>query len=177
MRNLYLAIIAQIMTAVLDPAKYGVDKFFSDIWIEGTLTGMKEKKENDTYSIQLPAVLVEILEGKAEQLGGGAQIFPDMTVRFHLIHRQETDPNGNMNRNTDVLDLQEILYQTMQKFIAPGTNEFIRDYPVEDFSHDNVYHFAIDYKTTYVDQIMLEPVGGITIPGNTILPSITVTKQ
>jgi hypothetical protein len=176
MKNLYLAIIAQILTAVLDPVKYEFDKFAADIWLEGTLTGMKAPKENDTYSIQLPAVLVEIDEGLAEMLGDGVQIFPDMTIKFHLIHRQETNPDGLMNRNTDALDLQDILYQTMQKFIAPGTNEFIRSRPMEDFSHDNVYHYVIEYKTTYVDQLMLEPVGGKTIPGNTIIPSITITE-
>lgn len=156
MKALYIALITALQAIVLDP-KYGAKSFYSAIYNkQEEKLNAKAVDGNRLYAIQLPAAFVEI-DGETEQLGGGVQIYPELKVKIHLIHEQLDAGDGSIDQNTDVIDLQDIIYQALQGKSFPQTNELIRKHPAEDFSHDQLYHFVIEFETTFVDTKVEQP--------------------
>ena len=187
MKALYLAIIAQLQTIALNPTVYGVTSFFLDIW-NNQVESLKSESEyhnepefasgNRQAPIPLPAVFIELDNLETEQLGAGYQIYPDLKIRLHIVHRQEDAGDGTLDRNVDVLSLQDLVYAAFQGFQTTDTNEFIREHTAHDFEHKNIYRMTVQYATTYVDNALNQPVGGVsTTPPTNLVLDMTISQE
>jgi hypothetical protein len=121
-----------------------------------------DTEANIMYSFSLPALFIEFRNMETEQLGNGNQIYPGLVVRIHILHRLEDAGDGTMEQNLAVLDLRDAVQLALQNFKTAGSSEFIRLSQQMDYSHNNVYHYIMDYVCTYVDTLTNQPVGGIT---------------
>lgn len=135
----------------------------------------KNTEENILYAFSLPALLVEFLNLETEQLGNGNQVYANLLVRIHILHREEDAGDGTMEQNLTVLTLRDAVQLALQNFRPAGASEFIRQKQEMDYHHNNVYHYIMDYGCTYVDTATNRPVNGVTDNGP-ITPQITITN-
>ena len=132
----------------------------------------KDTEANIMYSFSLPALFIEFLNLETEQLGNGNQIYPNLIVRIHILHRLEDAGDGTMEQNLAVLDLRNAVQLALQNFRPAGASEFIRQKQEMDYHHNNVYHYIMDYGCTFIDTITNQPVNGIVDDGP-ITPQIS----
>lgn len=132
---------------------------FSDIW-----NSQADNMENQKlYSFPTPAIFIEFLNLEdIQDLGKGLQIYNDMTVRVHIIHRQEDTGDGNQDQNIDVYTFKQAVFAALDKFEPTGAVMFSRKGEFQDTDHTNIYHFIQDYKTNYVDSSRKTPIDGVT---------------
>lgn len=135
----------------------------------------KDTEANILYSFSLPALFIEFLNLDTEQLGNGNQLYANLVVRIHILHRQEDAGDGTMEQNLTVFSLRDAVQTALQNFHPAGASEFIRQKQEMDYHHDNVYHYMMDYGCTFVDTLTNQPVNGITDAGP-IKPQITITN-
>lgn len=119
-------------------------------------------EENKTYSFADPACFVEIQNQNAVQLGNGGKLYPNLTVIFHLAHRQEDAGDGTLDQNLDVLDLKDDLWLWLQKFQPANAHPFGLGEDTEDVNHNNMYIYKQAYKTNYTVLSRIEPLNGVT---------------
>jgi hypothetical protein len=125
----------------------------------------------------LKAILVEFQSpNEIQQLGNGVQCYDPLFIRLHIIHDFYDAQDGTMGQNLDVLDLVNSVFLSMQDWMPDmmNINGTLTQIPVgnvvrvseeQDYDHGNLYHFIQTYKTTWIDNGMLRPVGGsVTAP-------------
>jgi hypothetical protein len=122
----------------------------------------KDTEANIMYSFSLPAFFIEFLYLETEQLGNGIQLYENLVVRIHILHRQEDAGDGTMEQNLAVFALRDAVQLALQNFRTPGASEFIRQKQEMDYNHNNVYHYILDYGCTYIDTITNQPLNGIS---------------
>jgi hypothetical protein len=122
----------------------------------------KDTEANIMYSFSLPALFIEFANLETQQLGNGNQIYPDLIVRIHILHRLEDAGDGTLEQNLAVLNLRDAVQLALQNFRPAGASEFIRQKQLMDYSHNNVYHYSVDYGCTYVDTLTSQPVDAVT---------------
>jgi hypothetical protein len=131
----------------------------------------KDTEENIMYSFSLPALFIEFLNLETEQLGNGNQVYANLVVRIHILHRLEDAGDGTLEQNLAVLGLRDAVQTALQNFRPAGASEFIRQKQEMDYNHNNVYHYIIDYGCTYIDTLTSQPVDGVTT-SESIIPEI-----
>lgn len=136
---------------------------FVQMW-NNQLASLKaaDTEANILYSFSLPALFIEFMNLDTEQLGNGIQIYPDLIVRIHILHRLEDAGDGTMEQNLAVLSLRDAVQLALQNFKTNGASEFIRQKQEMDYSHNNIYHYIMDYSCTYVDTLTSQPLNAIT---------------
>ncbi len=113
-----------------------------------------------------PAAFIAFKTNEIQQLGEGRQMF-HVEFDVHILDWQLDSGDGNFEQNLTVYDLADKVYQALQKYQPGLTDEAvpvgacIRVSEQEDNDHNGVYHFIQTYRTTCIDQLMVEPVGGI----------------
>jgi hypothetical protein len=162
---------AQLQTITFD----GSAIQFIQLW-NNQLESLKasDTEANIMYSFSLPALFIEFLNLETEQLGNGNQVYADLIVRIHILHRLEDAGDGTLEQNLAVLALRDAVQLALQNFRPAGASEFIRQKQEMDYNHNNVYHYTMDYGCTFVDTITNQPVNGITDNGP-ITPDIIIT--
>jgi len=114
--------------------------------------------QDGTATFATPALFVEFAVNSVQQLGTGIQLF-DLTVRLHICHQFL---NGdNMGEDLDVYDLAQEVYKAMQEFETTGSSAFVRIAEEEDSNYKNIYHYIMDFATTYIDNDKQQPFNGI----------------
>jgi len=136
----------------------------------------KDTEANIMYSFSLPALFIEFMNLETEQLGNGNQVYANLVVRIHILHRQEDAGDGTLEQNLAVLALRDAVQMALQNFRPAGSSEFIRQKQEMDYHHNNVYHYIMDYGCTLVDTITSQPVGFITTT-EPINPDIEITNE
>lgn len=134
----------------------------------------KDTEANIMYSFSLPALFIEFVNLETEQLGNGNQLYANLVVRIHILHRQEDAGDGTMEQNLTVFSLRDAVQIALQNFRPPGASEFIRQKQEMDYHHNNIYHYVMDYGCTLVDTLTNQPVNGISDSGP-ITPEINLT--
>ena len=113
--------------------------------------------QNGGATFATPAVFVEFIVNAVQQLGGGIQLF-DLTVRLHICHQFLS--GSNMGEDLDVYDLVDEVYKAMQEFETTGSSAFVRIWEKEDCNYASIYHYIIDFGTTYIDSNHQDPFNG-----------------
>jgi hypothetical protein len=157
------AFFNDIKTQLLTISYDGCLVQFVQLW-NNQLESLKAKdtEANIMYSFSLPALFVEFLNLETEQLGNGIQLYVNLLIRIHILHRQEDAGDGTLEQNLAVFDLRDAVQLALQSFRPAGASEFIRQKQEMDYNHNNVYHYIMDYGCTYIDTITNEPIKGVT---------------
>lgn len=130
---------------------------------------------NMTYAMNYPCVLVEFTNLEREQMGGGYQIFPDLKVRLHLLYREEDAGDGTQDENLEIDLFRNVIQRSMQKFQTQYSGIFIAENDEPDTKHDAIYHMVVRYGTTWIQDIMAEPINGAAKAGGTVTPGISLS--
>lgn len=111
-------------------------------------------QEGKNYDFPKPAVLVEFINDQPIQtLGNRTQIYDPLMVRLHIVHEMFNADGGKMERNLEVMDLGDKLFNRFHLFEPNGAVAFTRTNESRDYNHTNIYHFIQDYITNYIQQM------------------------
>lgn len=123
---------------------------------------IKRLKNGTGYSFLSPAIFLESKQINHERLGMGYKAY-DLDITIHLLDEQldtaiyqydGLNPNlVQLDQNLEVFHLRDLVIQYLDgcKPVQMGNLWYIDD--IQDFSHDNCYHFQIKFKGRVVDQI------------------------
>jgi hypothetical protein len=169
--TLFNNIKTQLLTIIFD----GSNIQFVQLWNnQPDSLKAKDTEQNILYSFSLPALFVEFKNLETEQLGNGNQVYANLVVRIHILHRLEDAGDGTLEQNLAVLELRDAVQAALQNFRPAGASEFIRINQEMDYQHNNVYHYIMDYSSTYVDTLTNQPVNGI-VDNGPITPDMIIT--
>ena len=171
-KNQLLANISTIFTP-FNPQIKTASMCYVQMW-NNQLRGWKNKiKNNESYDVTMPCILIEFTHLPSERLGNDSMIYPDLTVKVHIVDEQFDAGDGTMEQNLEAYAIADAVHLVLEKFRPPGCVEFIRRDQNIDSDHDNLYHYVLYYATNYVDIITTSPIGGVDKSG--VTPDITMT--
>lgn len=132
----------------------------------------EDEKKNNMYSVQFPCLLIEFDNVSMEQMGNGAQMYKDLLIKIHIIHKEiESTVKGDHEQNLRVYALADSVFAALSLYKTNGAGTFVRISHTLDSKHGNLYHFISEWKTNWIDLQQLGPVGGQTVA--TVTPVIT----
>jgi hypothetical protein len=117
-------------------------------------------EERDNYPFDFPAVFPEIITDEVKALGEGLTIYDPLDLRIHILHRLEDCGDGNMDENLDVEDIRSEVKRKLHKWMPDGTSGFFEMEEERDYTHTNLYHLILTFRSNYVDNSTLTPIGG-----------------
>jgi len=121
-------------------------------------------------SFALTACLVEFVnQNVPRSIGNGVQIYEPLVVRLHIGMEQLDSGTGTMNQNLDIFTLKNKFYLALQNWHTEGSGTFDRTGERQDFEHNNLYIWQMEFTTSYIDSIAIEPRGRIVKPPTTDL--------
>lgn len=122
------------------------------------------EEEGKTYDFLKPAVFIEMQNTiDIQQLGNGNQIYNDLVIRLHIVHEffNSTDGNGDQEQNLPVFELKQNIFATMDMLVPDGCIDLVRFSEEQNYDHKNLYIYAQDYRTNYIDNSRERPIGYI----------------
>ena len=184
---LFLAIqqylIAQLNgNALLNDASGGAFNYVR-MWNSQTLY----LEEGKSYDFPMPAIFVEFQDPVPwEEIGNGVKISNPLVIKLHLVMEELDDTGGTMEQNLDVYAIEQAIFFAFNDWMPNGLTiasddplygkkwagtyntpagimEKRSDY--QDKEHTNVYHYIMEYETTWLNTSRNQPVGGSIAPG------------
>lgn len=98
-----------------------------------------------------PAAFVEV-QNDVEwgQLEGGVSA-ADLAFRIHLVHEYYDDQAGNFEQDLVIFDLRDKVIAALMLFEPTACSAMQKLQEQQDFDHDNLYEYTIDFITHFVD--------------------------
>lgn len=125
----------------------GITKpLYSRIWNNQ----LRQLIDGESYSFQRPACFVEVINSVNYEILGQGLRAADLGFRLHLIH-DFYNLDGTMEQDLSIFDLRDSLLLALRKFCptACGPINCIRE--EQDYEHENVYHYVLDYVCCFID--------------------------
>ena len=136
---------------------------------------LKKTMKGENYSFLFPAVFVEVKDFYYEDWGLGVSV-QDLDISFHILHQELDAGDGSLDQNFDVFDYRTAVRKYFTGYNrAPTFNNFMFKKEVEDFKHNQIYHWIEVFKTRYCDVSGSPYFNGtyITLTPWTANPSVT----
>jgi hypothetical protein len=104
------------------------------------------------YSFVTPAVFFEMLTTDRINFLTGITS-SNVTYRLHILHQQLDAGDGTMEQNLDIFDIRDSVKVLFTSY-NPNTDycsPLIFSGEEQDYNHNNVYHYIIDFEGSIVD--------------------------
>jgi hypothetical protein len=75
----------------------------------------------------------------------------DIGVKFHLVHEYYDDQAGNFEQDLVIFELRDSIIAAFNLYMPPGCGSLMKINEVQDFDHDNVYHYIVEFVCSFVD--------------------------
>jgi hypothetical protein len=109
------------------------------------------EREGEYVAYGKPACFVEVLtDVQWEPLGEGYST-ADIGIKFHLVHEYYDDQGGNFEQDLVIFDLRDQAIAVFNLYKPPGCGHLMKVNEVQDFDHDNVYHYIVEFVCSFVD--------------------------
>lgn len=131
-------------------------------------------KQGQLQVFQTPAVFLEWITNEGGNMGQNYN-GNDVTLRFHLVH-QNYNTEGSFEQDLVIFDLRDTVCALLNRHKYIHLSPLQKVTESQDTSHDNVYHYIIDYNTHFVDTLddaISEPLT-VSVPPLTIRLDRTV---
>lgn len=100
---------------------------------------------------QTPAVYVEFVMGEGGNIGQNYN-GNEVVLRFHLVHNHY-NTEGSFEQDLLIFDLRDLVCALLNRYKCIHLSPLQKLTEQQDFSHDNIYHYIIDYSTHFVDDL------------------------
>ena len=115
-------------------------------------------KDGSGYVFARPAAFVEVINNATYQTIGQGFRSADLGFRIHLIHDFYND-EGNMEQDLLIFDLRDRILSNSNNPSNAGLSFFVPTdcSPLncvseeQDYSHDNIYHYILDFVCNFTD--------------------------
>jgi len=123
------------------------------------------------YTFPLPSIFVEIEAptNYTPLLRGYST--SDLNVRIHILHEEYDAGNGNYEENFNVYTYRDAVNKSLNSFMPSLCGCLMHSSENEDFSHNNVYHYTINFICGFIDDTGSKDVQEIT---TTLNPPISI---
>ena len=74
----------------------------------------------------------------------------DITVNLHLVH-EYYNQDGTMEQDLTIFDLRDKVLAAITGFQPTACGPMVSNGEVQDYDHDNVYHFILSFTCHFVD--------------------------
>ena len=129
---------------------------YSEVWN----SHFKYLEKGDIYPFALPAAFVEVQTPEQfNQLGYGI-VESDVIFRIHVMVEQLDAGDGTNDQNLSVFALRDKINQTLTHFQPTACSLLMKVAERQDFDHDNLYVYELDFKCSFIDDT------GSTYPTN-----------
>jgi hypothetical protein len=109
------------------------------------------EQDGDYVAYGKPACFVEVVTDVTwEALLEGFST-ADIGVRFHLVHEYYDDQAGNFEQDLVIFDLRDQIIAAFTLYMPPGCGSLMKVNEVQDFDHNNVYHYIVEFVCSFVD--------------------------
>lgn len=109
------------------------------------------EREGKSYNYLKPAVFLEVVNNvEYKQLGTGYQS-ADVAWRIHLIHEFYDAQDGTFEQDLPVFDLRDSIVTLLSFYEPTGCGPLVRTSETQDYEHDMLYHFVIDFVCNFID--------------------------
>jgi hypothetical protein len=123
---------------------------------------LDQLEDGSTYAFPFPNAFVEVLTpANYLPLGGGYSI-GEVTVRIHIGQIEYDAGGGLMEQNTSVFLLRNAVIVALNNFQPTGGSSLMKIAELQDFEHNNLYHYQIDFKGNLIDSTASTIDGGVT---------------
>lgn len=122
-----------------------------------------DEEGNPLYPINLPGIFLEIeAPTDIQQLGNGVQLY-DFRFNLHIVDNQaDAGDEEGVDQNMAIFDIKKSVFTLLQGQWVDKFGQFVRVSEIQDYEHNNVYHFIQSYTSNYTDWTMNQPVNGIS---------------
>lgn len=112
---------------------------------------LAELKDGSGLSFPLPAFFPGIYGPVVyEDLGQGART-ANIVWRVHILHEFMDAEDGTYEQNLEVFDLRDRVVSLLTGFSPTGCASLYLNAEETDEDHDNVYHYILDFSSTFTD--------------------------
>ena len=110
--------------------------------------------ENGTVeSFPMPCSFVEIVAPQSyDQLGVGYTI-SDLIIRVHIGMVEYDAQDGTFEQNLNIFALRDSVISLLQYYEPVGCGGLMKVAEQQDYEHTNVYHYTVDFKCAFVDNV------------------------
>ena len=138
-------------------------------------------EDGSIYSYPFPCAFLEVVLPNSYQPLLGGVMAADLVFRVHLGVNFFNDADDLMEQNFIVFDLKDKIVRALHLFNPTNCSSLIKVSEEQDYNHNNVYHYTIDFATTFIDTVanQTDTTTGdvIEIEGGTIGLDIDVELQ
>lgn len=112
---------------------------------------IQAKRDGRHYDYPTPAAFVEVINDPVyEQLGLGFQS-SDVGFRVHIEHTYYDAQDGTFEQDLPVFDLRDKVVAKLSLFEPTACGPLTRVSETQDYDHDNIYHYIIDFTCSFID--------------------------
>lgn len=112
-------------------------------------------RQADDYSFRCPAAFVEIVSPSEYEALPAGFTTSDIAVLVHIIHEHY---NAIPEDSDPAMEEDEVVFGLRDKVIAafvmkhlPGTGPMTLSAETQDYDHDNLYHYQVLFKASFID--------------------------
>lgn len=111
---------------------------------------LKFEHEGKSYNFPKPAAFLEVInEAKYEELGIGFQSC-DVGFRVHIVH-EYYNADGTFEQDLTIFALRDSVVALLSLYQPTACGPMVRTHETQEYDHDNVYHYVIDFVTHFID--------------------------
>ena len=118
--------------------------------------------ERKIYLFPMPSIFVEIQAPTNYMPLGRGYSASDLNVRIHILHEEYDAGNGNYEENFNVYEYRNAVNKSLNSFMPDLCGCLMHTSESEDFVHNNVYHYTIDFICGFIDDTGSKDVQEIT---------------
>lgn len=112
---------------------------------------INRSKNGSGYSFEAPACFIEIRDMSNTMLLDGVSL-AEYVFRFHIVAEElDAGDDTNMDQNLSVIGYRDAVKQTIVGFQPPQCSTLFTINEEQDYAHDDVYHYILDFKCSFTD--------------------------
>lgn len=113
---------------------------------------LKLDRQGQVESFPKPALFLEVVTPVQYEIIGQGYRDADVNFRIHIIHEYYNDGDGvTFEQDLAVFDLRDQLIALLTYFTPAGCGPLVSVAEEQDFDHDNLYHFVVDFLCNFTD--------------------------
>lgn len=102
------------------------------------------------YNYPKPATFLEVMNDQMyDSIGLGFQA-ADLVFRIHLVHEYYNE-DGTFEQDLEIYDLRDKVVSLLSFFKPAGCGVLERRAEQQDYAHNNIYHYVIDFACNFID--------------------------
>ena len=132
-------------------------------WIDIWNDQIGQKQEGKFTPVCTPCLYIEIALGNAMNMGQNVSLYDDVSIRLHIVDWQldgyafaggtsgTNQRIAGLGTNLEIFGWRDLTKTYMDNFRAGNFGAMTEVEEKQDFNHDGIYHYIMEFKTSFTD--------------------------